>query len=75
MVHRLGKAVTLADPMESLANQYSGSIRGSMGGIVTTGNNPRWMSQWKIVLSFGAVIAATILRNRGNTPKGHLNLR
>ena len=34
-----------------------------------SGNDPRWMSQRKIMLSFAAVISATFFRNRGNNQK------
>ena len=33
-----------------------------------SGNDPRWISPQKIMLNFGAIISATILRNRGKPP-------
>ena len=35
-----------------------------------SGNDPRRMSLRKIMLSFGAIISTTFIRNGGNTPNG-----
>ena len=35
-----------------------------------TGNDPLQISLWKMTLNFGATMSATILKNRGNIPRG-----
>ena len=58
-----------------LGRQFSLSRDGAPLAISTladrqhSGNDRRWMSLRKIMLIFGAIISATIFRNRGNTLK------